>query len=718
MIYLVTKEQRLFNSDNYKIISPEEALTILELLQIVATDTETQGLDPYTKKLLSVQLGNFENQVVIDCLTIDIHLFKDYLESDRLFIFWNGAFDLKFFYHQRIIPKNIYDGFIVEKLLYLNYSIGSHEYSLKAAGYNYLGIELDKSVRGQIIDKGLTEQVVVYAANDVKYEIDIMNKQLEEVKKKGLEKAVEFENHFVPVLAYIEYCGVKLDVEKWKEQMNLNLHRISEAEKELNEFVVNYYLTNKYSSTSISQWYCYRIDDELLDIDPNFKYKPLGENRERKENGHTYYEVKLEISFPFVFQDLQGDLFTGFNTNYQCNINWNSNKQVIPLFQILGIKCKAFDPKTKEMKDSIDSKVLEPQKDKFSILPIYLVYKEAQKLYSTYGQNWLDAINPVSKRIHFDFHQLGTSTGRLSSGGGTYKLNAQNLPKEAETRACFIAEPGNVWISSDYTGQESLLMASIANDETMLNLLKSGSDMHSYVAQLAWPEILGNLSLEEIKSKHKDLRQQAKSIEFAIAYGGNERTISKNNNIPIEDAKKIYDNYMNGFKGVAAFQRFRRQDFKNKGYILINSLTGHKAFFDNWDYIKKGLLLRKDSNYWQEYRQAKEDKDTEFLRKFREFNKIIDDNEKASINYVIQGAGALCFKLSSIKLFNYLKKHNLLFKVKYCIPVHDEINIEVPEELGEQMSKVLLKCMEDGAAPFCTKIKLTADPVIGQHWIH
>ena len=92
MIYLVSKEPRLISPENYKIISVEEALQILEPLQIVAADTETEGLDPYTKKLLSVQLGDFDNQVVIDCTTIDINLFKKYLESDRLFIFCNRQF--------------------------------------------------------------------------------------------------------------------------------------------------------------------------------------------------------------------------------------------------------------------------------------------------------------------------------------------------------------------------------------------------------------------------------------------------------------------------------------------------------------------------------------------------------------------------------------------------------------------------------------------------
>jgi len=87
MIYLVTKNAQLFENDLYKIVSPEESLKLLEPLKEVSLDTETEGMDPHTKNLLLVQLGNYDFQVVIDCRTIDIQLYKDFLESDRLFLF-------------------------------------------------------------------------------------------------------------------------------------------------------------------------------------------------------------------------------------------------------------------------------------------------------------------------------------------------------------------------------------------------------------------------------------------------------------------------------------------------------------------------------------------------------------------------------------------------------------------------------------------------------
>ena len=78
----------------------------------------------------------------------------------------------------------------------------------------------------------------------------------------------------------------------------------------------------------------------------------------------------------------------------------------------------------------------------------------------------------------------------------------------------------------------------------------------------------------------------------------------------------------------------------------------------------------------------------------------------------------MCFKLASIKLYNYIVKNKLLNTIKLCAPVHDEWNIECPKELAQNISLVLQKCMEDGAKPFCTRLPLSTDITIGEYWIH
>lgn len=664
MIYLVTKQQSLWTSDRYKVISAEEALELLAPLSVVELDTETMGLDPYTKELLTVQLGCAEFQVVIDCTSVDIHLFKEYMENpQRMFLGWNIKFDLKFLYHQRIVPLRVYDGYLAEKLLWLGYPAGMHEMSLKAASINYLGVDMDKSVRGKIIQTGLTEDVIVYAAGDVSYLGKIRDKQLIELEKKGLLKAIDFENEFVKCLAYIEYCGAKLDVDKWKIKMATDLNNLEKYEAELNEWVEESEYSSKYCSVNI-----------------------------------------------------QGDLFNGFDTKPRCHINWTSSQQVIPLFEELGLNLKVLDKKTKHYKKSVDIKVVEPQASKSPLIPIYIKYKKAAIIVNTFGQKFLNLINPVTGRIHANFNQLGTDTGRLSST----EPNLQNLPHDAQTRACFVSDKGYRWISADYSGQESYLMASMANDEAMLEELTNGSgDLHSLTAKMVFQQIPRDMPLKDIKKNFKDLRQEAKGYEFCFNYGGQDSTLIRNYGLDAKRAKEIYENYMSGFAGLKRYQDFRRVDVMRKGYILLSPITGHKAYIYDYDELKRQMEKQDDPDFWAYYREMKqENPECDTVQGVRRLARRKAESEKQSINYPIQAAGALCFKLASIKLFNWLLKNGLLFKVKYCIPVHDEINLEAPDEISEEVADILVKCMVSAGKPFCTRAHLGADVEIGDHWIH
>ena len=586
MIYLVTNQKELFESEVYKIISVEESLKLLNTLTIVGLDTETEGLDPWTKGLKSIQLGNYEFQIVIDTTTISPLVYKEYLESDRLFIGWNLKFDLKFLFRQGIVPKRVWDGYLAERLMWLGYPPGIHSLSLKSAGENYLGIELDKSVRGKIIYAGLTEDVIIYSANDVKYLEKIMRLQYEELVKKGLEKAIIYENKFVLPLAYCEYCGIKLDVNKWKAKMQKDEERVKNALAKCNE------------------WF-----------------------------------IKNEPKSKYIFIDRQGDFFNGFNLEPQVTLNWNSAKQLIPIFKKYGVDVTTENKENGGTKDSIDAKSLKPQKDKCSLIPLYLEYKEAVKVTSTYGENFLKQVNPVSGRIHTNYQQMGADTTRLTSGGKDKAakieyINLLNLPANAETRACFVAEEGNKWISIDYSGQETYLMASIANDEAIIKELTEGSgDIHSLTAYMSYHEIPRDTPIKEIKKKYHNLRQEAKGIEFAINYGGDANTISKNKGIPIEEAKKIYNSYMSGFKGLKKYQDFRRKDWFNKGYILLNNLTGHKAYI--YDYKElledKEWMASLDWDYYREMKSCCPECDT--VQRVRHFFRRKSASEKQSINY-------------------------------------------------------------------------------------
>lgn len=643
MIYLVSHNKSLFKTDKYIEATIEQAMSVLLPLKLCQLDTETKGLDCHTKALLTIQLGNKDNQVVIDWTTLtprEKQIVKNYLESDRLFLGWNLMFDLTFLYVQGIYPKHIWDGMIVEQLLYLGYPAQMREKSLKAAAWNYLNINIDKTVRGKIVNDGLTTEVVIYAAGDVTYIEDIKEKQDIEVEKQGMKLAVELECEFVKSLAYFKYCGVHLDITKWKAKMTKDQAKLDKAISELNAWVVAWDKENPHNGYDI-QYPELKYPKYSADYPAEVKrlikdgYKRFPQEDLQTPDGKVDAYKKV-IKNQFTRIDTQGDLFTGFDTEPKCVINWSSQKQVIPLFELLGINVETFDKKTKQKKKSIEANVLKPQKNDFPIIPIFLEYQEAAKVVSTYGQNWLNAINPKTGRIHADFHSIGTDTARVSSGGGVWKLNMQNLPHDPETRACFTSEEGNAWLSADYQSQESRIIASVSKDEKMIDLFEHGcGDVHSLVAYMSYPNIIPrDTKIEDIKKLYHNWRQKAKSIEFAINYGGDYNTISKNDGIPVEEAKEIYDNFMEGFPGIKRYQDYCRAAVMRDGYILLNPLTGHRAHIYDAEELKETHNKIQEPGFWEYYQNVrKRNPQDEIVQEVRHYMQRKAASEKQSINY-------------------------------------------------------------------------------------
>lgn len=548
MIYLVSNQSSIFN-ERFEQVSLVKGIELISKLKFIGTDTETMGLDCHTKALLTIQLGNKDFQVVFDISSYNGNIpqeLKDFLNtSESIFILQNAKFDLQFFYKQKVILKHVYDTMLVETILTVGLQQGGRD--LKSLVNKYFNKDLDKSVRGQIITKGLNDAVIQYAAYDVVYLEDIMNIQMQQVHSLNLDNAVILDNEFVKVLAYIEYCGIKLDWPKWKEKSIKDLEIVSQKKQDLDNWIV--------------------------------------------ENNHTEWLSGMT------------DLFSG---NQDCILNWNSSKQVLKLFESLGIDC-TVRKKGVESK-SVEEKVIGRQEDKFPILKLYFEYKEASKLASTYGLSWEKMINPVTKRIHTTYQQIMV-TGRLSSGNmKENKPNLQNLPKNALTRSCFISEPGYKYIAVDYCSQESVVMANFSKDTNLLEFYKKGlTDMHSYITFLLFPEIR-RCSLEEltedellwIKKNHPDKRDIAKTAEFAINYGGNGSTISKNTGQSKSQGDFVYNSYFEAFNGLKDYFDKGMLQVARDHYILFNSVTGRKLFFGpETPYLKYREDVEEDPYFWQ-----------------------------------------------------------------------------------------------------------------------
>lgn len=606
MIYYVTEQRELFgwySGAKYKCITVEESFEVLNPLSIVGLDTETTGTEIWTGRLLLLQLGNKEDQVVIDCTTVDINQYKDYLESNRLFIIHNAKFDLRWLYKEHIVVRNVYDTYLGEKILFLGFPSGIVSLSLQACCDRYLHVYLDKTVRGKI-HAGVTEEVIVYAANDVVYLEDIMNAQMKIIAQRGQQNALEIENKFVRVLAYIEFCGIKLDPSRWKAKMVKDEDRLRVAEQKLNDWVVKYVLDK---------------DDPSL-IQRNYDSHKKGKPTKLKES------VYVVIPAP--------SLFSEFDTGPQCIINWSSSKQVIRLFKELGFDLLVKDKKTGKMKESVESKYIEMQKDKSDIVPLYLEYSAAFKVVTSFGQNFLDAINPITQRIHPTFNQM-MDTGRLSCGsggkgrGGKTKdddiaeedkntttqtndksVNIQQLPATEETRAAFVPEKGHLLVDCDYGDQEGHVFTELSNDREWIAFYNDPNerDGHSFVAKMCFPKDLDGIEEKQVKKVRKDLRDLAKKARFCFNYNGQAPTMAANCNIPVDFATEIQNNYFKRFNGIASYFKVQKRDMWNRGYILISKITGLRAYI--YDYpILKGIERRKNSmgdSFWDIYKAARD----------------------------------------------------------------------------------------------------------------
>lgn len=722
MIYFVSKQQSLFESENYKSLSIEESIEMIKSWKIFMFDTEGTGLDCHIAKVLLMQFGKMDKsiQIVVDCTTVDPLLYKEVIEQGFL-VGQNLKYDAKMLMAIGIFIRKCYDTMIAEMLRYFGFPripVSPEEYeeqkydfpyhikttkatknkpsttyyelsfALDALGYKYIGVNIDKSIRGKIKYIGITEDVIVYGANDVIYLGDIMDAQIEYFKSIKAMKALQIECSAVLPLAYFEYCGVKLDSEKWMNIYHRNYIDLQKTIDALNAFVVN-----------------------------------LGNRK-------------------FIRDAIQLDLFQEVDTSNKsrCNINWSSTDDVVPLLKFLGFNTKGWNKEKKEETESKGADLVKKQKNiNPEFAKLYLEYSRLDKLCSTYGPQYTNAINPITKRIHTEFRQLDTVTGRLSCGsqkqnedlatlkglplkptkGHSEEVCAypqiQNLPNTNEVRSCFIAEEGNDFISIDYNSEESRLLASLSGDKGMLEVFEKGYDMHSYVAWLIYPDkIPRDIDIRDIKTKYHDLRQSAKGPEFTFAFLGTWATLVGNYGMPKEEAMQIEDNYKKGFAGATKYQEDCKKYTESTGIIRVCKETGHISRWWDW---KKWNERQHSKEFWDRYRERKEaglPRTEEANMHFAARNKY----DKNSVNSTTQGLGAVIFKEFTYALYIWILNKGYQNKVKFCVPVHDEICEECPKELTEEVVTATKHFMETIGAKYCHRLPLPAEEEIGPFWKH
>ncbi len=344
--------------------------------------------------------------------------------------------------------------------------------------------------------------------------------------------------------------------------------------------------------------------------------------------------------------------------------NINSSKQLGEvLFDGLGL------PRGKKNHRgySTSAEVLEDLVPIHPIAQDILDYRTLTKLLSTYVDGLLEEVGPDG-RVHSEFKQTETRTGRISSSNP----NMQNIPVRKELgrnmRKFFVAADGKVLLDADYSQIELRVLASMSGDENMREAFLSGADIHTRTAA----QVFG-LPEEFVDP---DMRRAAKAVNFGIIYGIGAFSLSKDINCSVAEADRYIKNYLGTYPKIDKFMNDTVEFAQKNGYVT--TLFGRRRYIPE---------LRASNRNLQAF------------------------GKRAAMNAPVQGTAADIIKIAMVKVYRRLKEENL--DAKLILQVHDELIVEAAESCREQAAKVLSEEMQKAVS---LSVPLTAEVNAGRSW--
>ncbi|MFL7870014.1 MAG: DNA polymerase I [Anaerolineales bacterium] len=363
------------------------------------------------------------------------------------------------------------------------------------------------------------------------------------------------------------------------------------------------------------------------------------------------------IDLPF-FASMSQELETRLNEIarqvYQSvgkEFNLNSTQQLSDvLFNRLRLEPPDRGKKTASGHYSTSASVLESLRGKHEVVDWVLEHRELSKLKSTYLDALPAAVNPETGRVHTSYSQTGAVTGRLSSSNP----NLQNIPiRTAEGRRVrngFIAGPGNVLLSVDYSQIELRIVAHMAEDEGMLTAFRQGQDIHATTAAAIY-----SVPLEAVT---KDMRRHAKAINFGLIYGMSAFGLTRSTELTLAESQDFVEAYFKQFPGVKRYLDGIRKIAAEQGHV--ETLLGRRRYFP---------MLKNPTNVNLKNRE-----------------------EREAINAPIQGTAADIMKIAMLKIPAALQKAGLSGKM--LLQVHDEIVLECPQSELNATARVVQETMQ------------------------
>ncbi|MEM0980327.1 MAG: DNA polymerase I [Cyanobacteria bacterium P01_H01_bin.58] len=401
-----------------------------------------------------------------------------------------------------------------------------------------------------------------------------------------------------------------------------------------------------------------------------------------------YQGVRIDSDYLGNFsQQLEADLTRIEQKAYELagkEFNLGSPKQLSELlFNTLGLD-KRKSRKNKSGNYSTDAATLEKLQGDHEVVDLIVEHRTLSKLKSTYVDALPELIRRDSHRVHTDFNQAVTATGRLSSSNP----NLQNIPIRTafsrQIRAAFIPETNWKLVSADYSQIELRILAHLSEEPVLIEAYNKREDVHALTARLLFEK--DEISTEE--------RRFGKVINFGVIYGMGASRFAREANVSRMEAKTFIDRYYERYPNVFAYlQQVQREAVAN-GYV--HTLMGRRRYF-NFTNGKLKVLKGKPAA----------DIDLDSLKRIGGYDAGL---LRAAANAPIQGSSADIIKVAMIRLHEVLKN----YQARLLLQVHDELVFEVPPAEWTELEPKIIQTMESAVE---LKVPLVVEANAGPNWM-
>jgi DNA polymerase-1 len=362
--------------------------------------------------------------------------------------------------------------------------------------------------------------------------------------------------------------------------------------------------------------------------------------------------------------------------------NLGSPKQ---LSEILFEKLELNRKKSRKIKTgySTDHATLEKLQGDHPVIDYILEYRTLSKLKSTYVDALPALVNPDTQRIHTDFNQAVTSTGRLSSSNP----NLQNIPIRTEfsrkIRQAFLPEDGWLLVSADYSQIELRILAHLSQEPVLLEAYRNNQDVHRVTAKLLFDK-------EDITPEERNL---GKTINFGVIYGMGAQRFARESGLSTEKGKEFIEKYRHKYAKVFAYLERMKKEAVAQGFVT--TILGRRRYFE---FVSESLRQLRGCHL--------ERIDLHSLKMSYDDAQLL----RAAANAPIQGSSADIIKIAMVKLHKILQD----YQARLLLQVHDELVFEVPPEEWQDLQAKIKSTMENAVE---LTIPLVVEIHSGKNWM-